>query len=241
MSPTGALQVAAHGADAMAHDGDGRAVPVFLVARTRIHREGLVATLAGDSRLVVAGAAADAAQALPEIRRVAPDVVLLEADGAGAVEAVRALVAAVDGAKVLVMSVPEDEAELLAFAEAGIAGYVTADASVEELVDAVQSASRGEMRCSPRVAAALCRHVSELAAEHPSPRSRLTGRQLEIVALVEQGCTNKEIARRLCIEVPTVKNHLANIYERLDVHRRAEAAYRARDLGGRGQDGRGPS
>jgi DNA-binding NarL/FixJ family response regulator len=211
---------------------DAPAVRVFVVARTRIYRDGLAASLRDERRLSVAGTAADAAAELAVIERARPDVILLEADGARSVEAVRTLVAALDDARVLVMSVPDNEAQLIPFAEAGISGYLTLDDSLEELVAAVQSASRGEMRCSPRVAAALCRRVSSLAAERPSPRWRLTRRQLEIVALVEQGYTNKEIARRLCIELPTVKNHLANIYERLDVHRRTEAAFRARDLGG---------
>jgi DNA-binding NarL/FixJ family response regulator len=107
-----------------------------------------------------------------------------------------------------------------------MAGYVSREGSLHDLVAAIDSAARGEMLCTPRVAATLLRRVSSLAAERPpaQPFARLTNRQLEIVRLIEQGLTNKEIARRLCIELPTVKNHLHNIFEKLDVHRRGELA-----------------
>jgi DNA-binding NarL/FixJ family response regulator len=87
------------------------------------------------------------------------------------------------------------------------------------------------MLCSPRMAATLLRRVNTAAAERRPDRRRaqLTSRQLEIMALIEEGLTNKEIARRLCIELPTVKNHLHAIFARLDVSRRAEAVTRARE------------
>jgi DNA-binding NarL/FixJ family response regulator len=84
--------------------------------------------------------------------------------------------------------------------------------------------------CSPRLAATLLRRVAVLAADRAQPRveARLTARELEIVELIDEGLSNKEIASRLCIEVPTVKNHVHNILEKLDVRGRAEAAARVR-------------
>jgi DNA-binding NarL/FixJ family response regulator len=90
---------------------------------------------------------------------------------------------------------------------------------------------RGEMLCSPQMAATLLRHVTALAAQRRPERLRaqLTERQSEIVALIADGLTNKEIASRLCIELPTVKNHVHTIFARLDVRRRSEVAARARE------------
>jgi DNA-binding NarL/FixJ family response regulator len=141
--------------------------------------------------------------------------------------------------RVLALTVSESEEELLAAAEAGISGYVTHQSSLDELVDAVHSVARGEMLCSPRVAALLLRQVGALARREvpvaglDSDRSgeRLTMRELEILELIDAGRSNKEIARELYIEVPTVKNHVHNILEKLHACRRGEAAAKVRAQG----------
>ncbi len=140
---------------------------------------------------------------------------------------------AVPDAKVVALAMPEVEPRLVALAEAGISGYVSREGSIEDLIAVIESVFRGEMLCSPRMAATLLRRVTALAAERQPARARarLTERQSEIVALIAEGLTNKEIAKRLCIELPTVKNHLHTIFARLDVSRRSEAAARARDHG----------
>src|SRR5881296_1366294 len=98
------------------------------------------------------------------------------------------------------------------------------------LVDMAMPESRGVAICSPRVAACLLRRVAALAAGHGGdlPRAQLTNREREIVRLIDNGLSNKEIARALGIEVATVKNHVHNILEKLQVHRRGEAAARVR-------------
>jgi len=157
-------------------------------------------------------------------------VVLLDTAIPDNVWIVRALVAAVPGPKVVALAVPEVEREVLACAEAGVAGYVTREGSVEDLVAAVESVARGEMVISPRMAATLLQRVATLALEQ-SPaaiEARLTTREVEILDLIDQGLSNKEIARRLTIELSTVKNHVHNILEKLNVTRRGEAAARAR-------------
>jgi two-component system, NarL family, nitrate/nitrite response regulator NarL len=206
-------------------------IRVFLVSATRLYRDGLTDVLS--RHFTVAGSAADPFGALPEIATSRADVVLLDGDAQESVAAVRAVVRALPATKVLALAMPEIEPRLIALAEAGISGYVSRDASIEDLVEAVDSVHRGEMLCSPRMAATLLRRVTVLAAEQPlaRPRAHLTGRQLEIVGLIGQGLTNKEIASRLCIELPTVKNHLHTIFARLDVSRRTEAAARAREQG----------
>jgi two-component system nitrate/nitrite response regulator NarL len=142
--------------------------------------------------------------------------------------AVRSLAAAAPAVKVVAVAVPDSERDVIACVEAGVAGYVTREASVEELVQATLDATRGELHLPPRMAARLVRHVAELATDRPGPEARLTSRELEIVDLIDDGLSNKQIAQRLCIEVPTVKNHVHNILEKLQVDRRSEAAARVR-------------
>jgi two-component system, NarL family, nitrate/nitrite response regulator NarL len=210
----------------------GRAsVRVYLVSATRLYREGLCDALS--SRYEVVGAAASPDTALADIVASRPDVVLMDGDAPDSAAAVAAVVSAVPTARVVALAMPEVETRLVALAEAGIAGYVSRDGSLQDLVAVVDSVFRGEMLCSPRMAATLLRRVKTLATERRPELSRghLTERQSEIVALLAEGLTNKEIASQLHIELPTVKNHLHSIFARLDVSRRSEAAAVAREQG----------
>jgi DNA-binding NarL/FixJ family response regulator len=208
-------------------------VTVLIVARVRMYREGLAASLAAHDRLDVAGTAADAGSGLVQAVELQPDVVLVDLEMPKSVVLVRACARTVAASKVLALTMSDSEEELVRCAEAGIAGYVTHESSIDELVETVESASRGEMRCSPRAAAVLVRHVGALArhTETGGIASRLTARELEILELIDAGRSNKEIACELCIEVPTVKNHVHHILEKLSVRRRAEAAAKLRAHG----------
>ncbi len=186
--------------------------------------------LDAEPNIHVAATASGADEAVRALRGQAPDVVLLDMAIPHNEWLVRALVAAVPGTRVVALAVPEIEREVLACAEAGVAGYVTRDASVEDVVAAVESAARGEVLCSPRMAATLFNRIATLALERSpaSIESRLTARELEILDLIDQGLSNKEIARRLTIELSTVKNHVHNILDKLNVTRRGEAVARRR-------------
>jgi len=205
-----------------------RSIRVYLVVATRLYRDGLRDALS--SRFDVVGAAASPAFGLPEIATVRPDVVLLDADGADSAGAVADVIVTSPGTRVVALAMPEVEARLVGLAEAGISGYVSRQGSIDDLVATIESVVRGEMLCSPQMAATLLRRVTALAAERRPERShaQLTERQSAIVALIAEGLTNKEIASRLCIELPTVKNHVHTIFARLDVRRRSEVAARAR-------------
>jgi DNA-binding NarL/FixJ family response regulator len=201
-------------------------VRALVASDIRLYREGLAAGLAG-SRVEVAGTAADAASTVELARSLAPDVVLVDLVMAGWEDAVRTVAG---GARVVVLGVREVEDEVIACAEAGVAGYVTREASLEELTDVVEGVARGESPCSPRISALLLRRVAETAGrrrEAPSAE-RLTRREAEIVGLIDEGLSNKQIAGRLSIELATVKNHVHSILEKLQVERRAEAAARVR-------------
>lgn len=193
-----------------------------IVADICLYREGLASILAEARDVEVVWTVPDWRGAALHTNERAPDVVLIDVPVAEARTALHALAATVPAARLVALSVTEQDAEIVSWAEAGVAGYVTRENSVAELVDVVRSVARGEMPCSPRAAGTLLRRVGALAADRPL-KPRLTSRELEIVRLIESGLTNKQIGRRLCIEVATVKNHVHNILEKLQVRTRNEA------------------
>ena len=158
-----------------------------------------------------------------------PDVVLLDSALPNSLESVRAIRRQAGEVKVVALGLPEFDGAIIQCAEAGVAGYVTREGSRAELVATIRSVARGEALCSPRVAASLLQHVAALAAERPrEPPHGLTARELQIVELIDEGLSNKQIAGRLYIEVPTVKSHVHSILEKLGVRRRGEAVARLR-------------
>jgi DNA-binding NarL/FixJ family response regulator len=138
--------------------------------------------------------------------------------------------AALDGANVVALAVPDLEADVLTCAEAGVSAYVTREQPISALTETILGVARGEAICSARMAATLLRRIATLAVERrpEPPDRRLTERELDVVGLIDQGLSNKLIAGRLCIEVSTVKNHVHSILEKLQVNRRGEAAARVR-------------
>jgi two-component system, NarL family, nitrate/nitrite response regulator NarL len=222
-------------------------VPVLVVSDVRLYRHGLAEILARHEGVEVVGTAANAADALAAAHSHPAALVLLDVTMPGGVETIRAVVRALPAAKVLALTVGDDEEQVIAWAEAGVSGYVTRESSLEELVAAIDGAQRGEVICSPRLAATLLRRVRSLSAGVPASTGDeppLTARELEIVDLLDAGLSNKEIASRLFIEVATVKNHVHNILEKLRVRRRSEvgAILRARRAGSGSMDtGRSPT
>jgi DNA-binding NarL/FixJ family response regulator len=145
----------------------------------------------------------------------------------------RALARDTPHARVVALAVPESERHVIACAEAGIVGYVAREASFTDLVAAIEGAARGEAHCSPRVAGGLLRRLGALSLErdqHEVGDARLTARELEIVGLIDRGLSNKEIATALSIGVPTVKNHVHHVLEKLGAERRSQAAARVRAM-----------
>jgi two-component system nitrate/nitrite response regulator NarL len=201
-------------------------IRVLIIAGIRLYSEGLAKVLDGRARVEVVGVASDPIKGLRWDRHPHPDIVLVDTSMPQAVVAVQAILGAAPTAKVIALAVSEDNQDALAFAEAGVSGYVTRDAALDDLVAAIESVAGGGVPCPPRLTAVLLRHIRVLAAWRPAtPGGRpLTPRELEIVRLIDLGLTNKEIARRLCIEVATVKNHVHRILDKLHVDRRAEAA-----------------
>jgi two-component system, NarL family, nitrate/nitrite response regulator NarL len=160
------------------------------------------------------------------------DVVLFDLAVEGGLAALQRL-AGHAKVKVVVLGLG-DEGPMLACARAGIAGYVSQEASLAELTHRIHEALHGEFSCSPRFAAALLRSLASPAPprSHSASAARLTPREAEIVLLIERGLSNKEIARHLTIQLATVKNHVHNILEKLSVRDRADAVRAARSVDG---------
>jgi two-component system, NarL family, nitrate/nitrite response regulator NarL len=206
---------------------------VLLVADVSLHRNSLVEQLDREPGILVVGATSDPLQSVAEYWSLSPDLVLLDVAAEERVPAIGALVAAIPGVRVVAFAVPETESDIIACAEAGVAACVTRDASFDELVATIERVGSGESLCSPQVAAVLLRRVATLAAERSGdPAASLTTREREILELIDEGLSNKQIAQRLCIEVPTVKNHVHNLLEKLDVRSRHEAAALTRERAG---------
>ena len=203
---------------------------VLLIDDTRLYREGLTARLAPEAGIERVVAAADSKTALHQLTMLPIDVVLLNMATGGSIALLHAVVAGAPHVPVVALAVADNDDEVIACAEAGVAGYLQRQDSFAELLAVIQSVANGETLCSPRVAATLLRRVATLAAGRRSPpeATNLTAREREVVQLIDQGMSNKEIARRLCIEVRTVKNHVHNILQKLQVRRRGEAAARVR-------------
>jgi two-component system, NarL family, nitrate/nitrite response regulator NarL len=203
---------------------------VFIVSEVRLYRDGLARLLRHDRRLEVAGTAGDVPAALAAIEglEAPPAAVLLDVPGPAGLEGLQRLEAALPGAKVIVLNVSdEDEPALLAWAEAGVGGLLARDVDVDEVAQAVRTTAGGGTVCSPRLAALLLKRLAK-STEAPVT-SPLTSREREIAELLEQGLSNKEIAARLQIELPTVKNHVHSILTKLKASRRGQAAAMLRD------------
>jgi two-component system, NarL family, nitrate/nitrite response regulator NarL len=206
--------------------------PLLILAEAGVYREALEGLLERDERFRVVAVASDVAAAITALEDVEAEILLIDARMPESVYAVWALAAAAPEVKVIALGVSESNGHVIALAEAGASGYVPGSGSFEDLAAVVESVSRGNALCSPEVAATLFRHLATQARERRLDIDQnLTARELEVLRLIEEGFSNKEIGAALSIELSTVKNHVHRVLEKLKVRRRTEAAARARRLG----------
>ena len=205
-------------------------VRVLVVAEICFYRDGIAVALDSHDRIEVVGHDGAAGDALALAGSLRPDVALVDVGMGGGPPLVRALRAVAPEVKVVALGVSEVEDEVMPLVEAGVSGYVTRDSSLNELSAAVLGVADGGPLCSPRMVATFLRRIAVLSSEQQadSAEAALTTREVEIVRLIERGLSNKQIAHELCIELPTVKNHVHHILEKLRVTRRGEAAARVR-------------
>jgi DNA-binding NarL/FixJ family response regulator len=200
---------------------------IFILSDVRLYREGIAVTLGQTNAVDVLGAGAPP-DSFARVAQLLPDVVVLDSSLDDALSLPRRMREVVPGVKIVAFAVSGVDQDVIACAEAGISAFVPRDGTIEDLVSAVHQAMHGEFVCSPRITALLLNRVAALSAGHAKPLDGqvLTQREREIVLLVEHGLSNKEIARKLSVSTATVKNHVHNILEKLQLSRRAEVAAR---------------
>jgi DNA-binding NarL/FixJ family response regulator len=203
-------------------------VRVLIVADVRLYLEGMCASLSLRANFRVVGAASNVDEALVLTAKTNPDIAIVDMATKQSLAVVRSLRRQRPAMRVVGFGVEEQEGEILACAEAGLAGYVPNDASLDDLVMRVERIHRGELMCTPRIAATLFRSLESNAhAATPQPEGlALSVREREVLRLIDRGLSNKEIAVLLHIEVCTVKNHVHNLLDKLHVTSRSQAAAR---------------
>ena len=209
---------------------------VFIISDVRLYREGLSWNLTHEGSLEVLGASGPLALTFDSLERQAPDAIIFDITMRDGLRLARELHGRLPNAKIVAFAVSGIDDEIMSGAMAGISGYVHRDGSVCDLVTEVLNAVRGELHCSPRLAARLLQQVASLslgrgeagnAPEAVGEEARvLTRRESEILGLVEKGLSNKEIARALNISFATVKNHVHHILDKLHLRRRTQALAR---------------
>jgi len=202
---------------------------ILIVSEVRFLRESLAEILQRAPCIQVRGLSATLGHALASAATLRPEIVLLDVAFPGGTQTAARLCAAVPETSVVALAVAETEENVLAWAEAGIAGYVPNTASVDDLASLVGQISRGEQTCPSRIAGSLLRRVAASGAGSGTAMPReppLTRRENEILHLVGEGLSNKDIARRLSISVGTTKSHVHNLLGKLSVLRRTEAMMR---------------
>ena len=212
------------------------AVRVLLVDDQALFREALGTLLDARPEVEVVGEAGDGHQALERAATLAPDVVLMDLhmpvlDG---IAATRRLRVEQPGVRVLALTTFDDDEDVFAALRAGALGYLLKDVSADRLVEAVQAAARGESVLQPSVAAKV---VARFAQLDDAPRARpqplvvpLSDRELDVLRLLADGRSNREIATALFLAEGTVKNHVTNVLAKLGARDRTQAALRARAL-----------
>jgi two-component system NarL family response regulator len=192
-----------------------------------LFRRGLVMVLESEEGIDVVAEAEDGEDAVARAEESAPDVVLMDVrmPKMSGIEATRAIADAVPSAKILMLTVSDEEEDLYEAVKAGATGYLLKEISIEEVANAIRAVTTGQSLISPSMASKLLSEFNNLAkqAQQKVLAPKLTDRELQVLKLVAQGLSNKEVAEQLFISENTVKNHVRNILEKLHLHSRMEA------------------
>ncbi len=212
-------------------------IHVLIVDDQRLMRDGLRTLIELESDLVVAGEAEDGLESIVMYRNTGPDVVLMDVQmpNLNGVEATRRIKSDWDEANILILTTFDDDEYIFEALRAGASGYLLKDVSGKELADAIRVVAKGGTLIAPSVARKV---VSEFARLKPaSPKmvetlsDPLSEREFEILKVLAQGYTNKEIADKLYLAEGTVKNYVTNILQKIGARDRTQAAIKAKELG----------
>ncbi len=211
------------GAQLTAEDG----IRVLICDDHALFRRGLVMVLESEDGIEVVAEAEDGEDAVAKAAEAAPDVILMDVrmPKMSGIDATRAIAEVVPTAKILMLTVSDDEEDLYEAVKAGATGYLLKEISIEEVANAIRAVMSGQSLISPSMASKLLSEFNNLAkqAQQKVMAPRLTDRELQVLKLVAKGLSNREVAEELFISENTVKNHVRNILEKLHLHSRMEA------------------
>jgi two-component system response regulator DevR len=216
--------------------GQERPLRILIVDDHAVVRKGLQAVLGDEEGLEVIGEASSADESVAKAKALLPDVVLMDirmgegADASG-IDACRRIRAELPDAQVIMFTSYGERESVLSSIMAGATGFLTKNVSHIRLVEAIRAAGRGESLLDPSVTRDIMRRLVELSETSPKTATTLSEREREVMLLVAQGCTNKEIAARLVVSPYTARNHVIRILDKLGLSRRSEAAAEAVKLG----------
>jgi DNA-binding NarL/FixJ family response regulator len=207
-------------------------IKLMIVDDHTVVRDGLASMLERQDDFEVVGRASNGLEAVERVPALQPDVILMdlrmpELDG---VEAMRRISVERPGTRFIVLTTYDSDQYIFDAIEAGAKGYLLKDTSREELFEAVRAVHRGESGIEPGVAARVLDRFAQLSREE-AQTPLLSDREVEVLQLMAKGSANKEIARSLSISDSTVKTHVANIFQKLDVSGRTEAVTHALQIG----------
>ncbi|GAB3565600.1 response regulator [Spelaeicoccus albus] len=200
---------------------------VILVDDHPVVRAGLKTLLAGDDQIDVVAEASSGSEAVAKAGAFRPDVVLMDlrmGPGVDGADATREIVAVDDPPKVVILTTFETDTDILRAVEAGASGYLLKDSPPDKILHAVHAASRGETVLGEQVAGRLLTRLR-------TPQAELSGREIEVLKLVSQGMSNRNIAKTMFVSEATVKSHLVHVFTKLDVDSRTAAVAAARERG----------
>jgi DNA-binding NarL/FixJ family response regulator len=214
-----------------------RRCTVVLATDVRLFHDSLEWAIGRRDGYSIVGSAKSSQDLLLLATSLKPNLVLAESAIARSAGLVCAIGRASASTRTVAFGVANLTEEILACAEAGVSGYVLRDAGLEETFHALESALRGEVMCPPTIVACAFERIASLAADRNgfAPRYRLPDRQSQILALIEEGLANKEIACRLGIRLSTVKNHVHALLIKMGVRSRSEAVAKNRHVSCRPQ------
>ncbi len=214
-----------------AQDGPSCREPirVLVVDDHALFRRGLEIVLAQEEDIQVVGEAGDGAEAVEVAADLLPDIVLMDVrmPRRGGIEACTTLKEVAPSAKIIMLTISDEEADLYDAIKAGATGYLLKEISTDEVSTAIRAVADGQSQISPSMAAKLLTEFKSMIQRTDEsklvPAPRLTDRELEVLKLVATGKNNRDIAKDLFISENTVKNHVRNILEKLQLHSRMEA------------------
>jgi two-component system NarL family response regulator len=204
-------------------------IRVLVVDDHAVFRRGLQMVLEQEPDIEVVGEAGDGAEAVTMAANTAPDIVLLDVrmPKRGGIDACMAIKDAVPSVSIIMLTISDEEADLYDAIKAGAVGYLLKDIPIDEVATAVRAVRGGQSYISPSMASKLLTEFATMVRRSDErqqlPAPKLTDREMEVLKLVAKGLNNRDIAKQLFISENTVKNHIRNILEKLQLHSRMEA------------------